>query len=250
MEDIKQIVKEKFKAFALHFALSLLILTLIISFIYLMWYPSSLLEAVGGGKILWLIILIDVILGPILTFIVYKKHKKTLKMDLVVIGCVQLLALGLGVSSLALAKPVWIVFNGNKFELIQRNEIIQLNEDIPEKYQSSRYWSKPEFVAVELSSNAEIRQKQIMDEVFSGISLAQQPAHYVEIEKIFPKFQSIASLVAQLYQYNDKSTVDKILADHADFKLWLPLKAKERDMVVLIGERVEDLKIVDLRPWH
>ena len=77
MKDIKQIVKEKFKAFAVHFALSFLVLSLIISFIYFVWYPGPILQAVQASKILLLIILIDVVLGPLLTFIVYKKNKKT-----------------------------------------------------------------------------------------------------------------------------------------------------------------------------
>ena len=250
MKDIKQIVKEKFKAFAVHFALSFLVLSLIISFIYFVWYPGPILQAVQASKILLLIILIDVVLGPLLTFIVYKKNKKTLKMDLAVIGFVQVIALAFGISSLALAKPVWIVFNGNKFELIQKNEIIYTSENTPHKFLSSHYWSKPKFVAATLSNDSNVKEAQIMDEVFSGTSLAQKPENYVEIQQVFPEIVKSSYPLQDLYKYNDQARVDAIIERYSTRQHWLPLKAKEVDMVVLVGNTENDFEIVDLRPWH
>lgn len=250
MENIKQIVKEKIKAFALHFALSFLFLSLIISFIYFIWYPGPILQAVQASKILVLMILVDVILGPLLTFIVYQKNKKTLKMDLTVIGLVQLIALAFGISSLALAKPVWIVFNGNKFELIQKNEIIYTNENIPQEFLSSHYWSKPKFAAVIVSNDPEENNAQMMDEIFSGISLAQRSSNYVKIETVFAEIVRKAYPLNDLYQYNDKNYVDTILKNYTEAKSWFPLKAKQKDMVVLIGNKIQDLKVVNLRPWE
>lgn len=250
MKDIKQIVKEKFKAFAVHFALSFLVLSLIISFIYFIWYPGPILQAVQASKILMLMILIDVILGPLLTFIVYKKNKKTLKMDLAVIGFIQVIALAFGVSSLALAKPVWIVFNGNKFELIQKNEIIYTGKNTSQEFLSSHYWSKPRFIAATLSKDAHEKEAQIMDEVFSGISLAQKPENYVEIKKVFPEILKSSYPLQDLYRYNAKASVDAVLERHSPRKNWLPLKAKEVDMVVLVGNTENDFEIVDLRPWN
>lgn len=250
MKDIKQIVKEKFKAFAVHFALSFLILSLIISFIYFVWYPGPILQAVQASKILLLVILIDVVLGPLLTFIVYKKNKKTLKMDLVVIGFIQVIALAFGISSLALAKPVWITFNGNKFELIQKNEIIYTGENTLQEFLSSHYWSKPKFVAVKLSSEPKVKEAQIMEEVFSGISLAQKPENYVEIKQVFPEIVKSSYPLKDLYKYNDQARVDAIIERYSTPHHWLPLKAKEVDMVVLVGNTENDFEIVDLRPWH
>lgn len=250
MKDIKQIVKEKFKAFAVHFALSFLILSLIISFIYFIWYPGPILQAVQASKILLLMILIDVILGPLLTFIVYKKNKKTLKMDLAVIGFIQVIALAFGISSLALAKPVWIAFNGNKFELIQKNEIIYTSENTAREFLSSHYWSKPKFVAVKLSSDPKVKEAQIMDEVFSGISLAQKPENYVEIKQVFQEIVKSSYPLQDLYQYNDQARVDALIERYPTSQYWLPLKAKEVDMVVLVGDTEKDFEIVNLRPWN
>ena len=250
MKDIKQIVKEKFKAFAVHFALSFLILSLIISFIYFVWYPGPILQAVQASKILLLVILIDVVLGPLLTFIVYKKNKKTLKMDLVVIGFIQVIALAFGISSLALAKPVWIAFNGNKFELIQKNEIIYTGENTLKEFLSSNYWSKPKFVTVKLSSDPKVKEAQIMEEVFSGISLAQKPENYVEIKQVFPEIVKSSYPLKDLYKYNDQARVDAIIERYSIHHHWLPLKAKEVDMVVLVGNTENDFEIVDLRPWR
>lgn len=46
------------------------------------WYPTPLATAVGVTQIFLMMLAIDVTVGPILGFIVYKEGKKTLKMDL------------------------------------------------------------------------------------------------------------------------------------------------------------------------
>ncbi|MDD4853700.1 MAG: type IV pilin accessory protein [Acinetobacter towneri] len=182
MEVAKKNLKEKLKAFLVHFAISLFILIPVSTFIYLVWYPSPIFQALQANKILTLVVLIDLILGPTLTFIIYKKNKKTLKFDLTVIALVQIIALGFGLSSLALAKPVWIVFNGNKFELIQKNEIFYPQTINDNQYLSSNFFSKPKFVAVEFLKDNKLREKQMMEEVFLGISVAQRPENYIDIE--------------------------------------------------------------------
>ncbi|WP_180161358.1 TfpX/TfpZ family type IV pilin accessory protein [Acinetobacter sp. YH12040] len=250
MQDMKEILKEKFRAFVLHLMLSIFVLTLLSFFILYLWYPSPLLEAVNGYRIFQLVLMIDVILGPLLTFVVYRKNKKTLKKDLTIIVLLQVSALIYGVYSLASAKPVWIVFNGNKFELIQKNEIINSSKNIKKEYLTFNYFAKPKFVAVELSGTMEDRQKKMMDEIFSGISLAQQPDNYVKISKLAPKILKSSYPLEMLSNYNSKDQIEIELNNYRETSRFVPLKANAVDMTVLINKETgEVIKIVDLRPW-
>ena len=53
-----------------------------------------------------------------------------------------------------------------------------------------------------------------------------------------------------LQQYNNKTDVEKILAKYPQATAFLPMKASAVDMTVLIDQKANVVKIVDLRPWH
>ena len=55
---------------------SLLLLSIALTLVYVVWYPDPLASAMGVMKIYMIMLAIDVIVGPILTALVYKKNKK------------------------------------------------------------------------------------------------------------------------------------------------------------------------------
>ena len=107
--------------------ISLIIALITIGLVFLIWYPYPLAKAVGVTHIFLMMLAIDVIVGPILGFFVYKVGKKTLKVDLAVIILIQLSALLYGVYTIQEGRPVWIAFNIDQFELIRKNEIYDKN---------------------------------------------------------------------------------------------------------------------------
>ena len=112
----------KLKAALIHFAISLLVVLGFILFLYGVWY-KNLFFVSGVIEPLKLLVLVDVILGPLLTFLVYKKGKKTLKMDLSVIVLLQLSAFVYGAFTIYSGKPSWVIYNGNQFELVYEREV-------------------------------------------------------------------------------------------------------------------------------
>lgn len=59
-----------------HLLLSFLIALLVIGLVFFIWYPSPLATAVGVTHIFLMLLVIDVILGPLLGLLVYKEGKK------------------------------------------------------------------------------------------------------------------------------------------------------------------------------
>ena len=92
----------RFKAFAIHFAISLVIFFILLFFILAQWYPEPLFSNDGGWRVIRIIIGVDLILGPVLTLMVFKVGKPGLKFDLAMIAIVQALALSWG---------VWVTYN-------------------------------------------------------------------------------------------------------------------------------------------
>lgn len=248
MSHREYIFKDKLKAFLIHLAISSIVLSIFFCLIYFLWYPSPLLKAAAGERVLFLLACIDVILGPILTFVIYKKNKKTLKFDLAVIGFLQVVALLYGLHSLLISKPAWIVFNQNRFEMIQYNQIV--DGDGKDSKFITRLWSKPKFVAVELSSDVNKKSDQVIQEVLTGVSLAQQPGNYVPLINQNKQLILQSKPLKDLYDFNDILKLKKILSEYNAATGWIPLKTNGMDMVVLLNDNGEVIKIVDLRPWH
>lgn len=241
----------RIKFFLVHIITSVIIAFLLTLLVFFIWYPSPFATAVGVTHIFLMLLVIDVILGPLLGLLVYKEGKKTLKFDLSVIILIQIAALCYGVFSIEQGRPAWLVFHADRFELVRKNDIILENiaKTQPQFQQAS--WAGPQFAAVKLAVSPQQRQNDMFTEVLGGISLAQQPDRYVELTQATTQIQQRALPLVELQQYNPKTDVEKTLAKYPKANAWLPLKANAVDMVVLINkETASIIKIVDLRPWQ
>lgn len=83
----------RFKAFSIHFAISFAIFLILLYFILFQWYPQPLFSTDGGWRIIRIIVGVDLVLGPLLTLIVFKAGKPGLKFDLTIIAFLQITAL-------------------------------------------------------------------------------------------------------------------------------------------------------------
>jgi hypothetical protein len=107
--------------FLSHLSISFLISLIAVGVIFYIWYPYP-AQAVGVTQLFIMLIVIDVIVGPIMTFLIYKKDFNVFKIDLAIIVIIQVAAFLYGFYSIAQGRPAWIVFNQNKFELVRANE--------------------------------------------------------------------------------------------------------------------------------
>jgi len=233
-----------------HLLISLLIGSIVIGVVFFIWYPFPLATAVGVVNIFLMMLMIDIIIGPVLGLLIYKEGKKTLKMDLTIIILIQLSALSYGIYSIAQGRPAWLAYNVDRFELVRNNEILteKVAQASPQYQQPS--WVKPQFVGVELAKDKNIRSEDMLAEVLGGISIAQKPERYVPLDKVKDQIQQHVQNLDVLNQFNDKALVEKTLSNYPQATAFVPLKANAVDMTVLINkEKGEVVKIVDLRPW-
>ncbi len=244
-------MSKRLKFFLGHLSISMLIALCVVGLVFFIWYPSPLSTAVGVTHIFLMLLVIDVILGPLLGLLVYKDGKKTLKLDLSVIILIQIAALCYGVFSIEQGRPAWLVYNVDRFEVVRNNEIIEdnISQALPQYQQPS--WFKPQFVGVAFAKDNNVRSDEMFQELFAGISISQKPERYVPLIEVKTQIQQRAQNLELLKQFNDQQSVQKILAKYPKADAWLPLKANAVDMVVLVNkESASIIKIVDLRPWE
>ena len=243
-------MSKHFQFFFSHLFISLIIALLGMVLVLCIWSPLPLAKAVGVIPIFLMMIVINVIIAPLLSLIVYKEGKKTLKADLSIIVILQILALGYGVYSIEGGRPVWVAYNVDRFELVRKNEVItdHIEQALPQ-FQDTP-WFKPQYVAVKFATDVNQRNDDMFSEVFGGISIAQKPERYVNINQAKSQLQQRAKSLKELNHYNDVQQVNYILSKHPQANAFVPLKANAVDMTVLINkDKGEVVKIVDLRPW-
>ena len=245
-------LKDKFKAFLIHLAISILIATMSLVLVYLVWNPAPLYTATGITKIFLLMLGIDLVLGPLLTFIVYKKGKKTLKFDLFVIGLLQLIALVYGLYHVYEGRPVWIAYNVDRFDLVRVNEIDtrKIAQAKPEFRIPSN--TGPKYIAAVIPiENIEQKNQILFDEVNSKIAPSQRPELYQPLETVYPNIVKRALPLTQLEQFNNSQLVKQTLEKYPQADSFVPLKANAVDMTVLIDKKSggKVVAIADLRPW-
>lgn len=114
-------------ASGIHFLISLIVGLGLLALCWFIWYPAPMLMAIGGHEIFLLIVGIDVVLGPLLTLIVFKSGKKSLKFDLTTILLLQIAAMAYGVSTLLEARPAYVAALGDRFQVVQASELTDAN---------------------------------------------------------------------------------------------------------------------------
>lgn len=92
----------KTRAFLIHLAISLAIFAVLATIIRVFWYPDFFFDIDGGWEGLRLVIGVDLVMGPLLTLVVYKAGKPGLALDLTLIALVQ---------SVCLCGGMWVVYS-------------------------------------------------------------------------------------------------------------------------------------------
>lgn len=110
-------LRSRYHAALIHFLASLSVFTLFVGILLFFWYPSPYFSASGGWQGLRLVAAVDLVLGPVVTLIVFnlKKSRRELVTDMSVVVFIQLAALFWGVVAVYDQRPVAVVFSDTSF---------------------------------------------------------------------------------------------------------------------------------------
>jgi len=248
----------RLKAFSIHLSVSAAIAISVIALMLLLWYAPPFFSALGGKQVLLILLGVDVTLGPLFTLIIFNplKSRKALTFDLSVIAILQTAALLYGLSVVFEARPVFVVFSKNSFDLVTANMIS--NEDIA-KVKNPAYRSLPISGPVYAYSEMPADVKERNDLVFSAMSgkdLPQFPQYYLP----YDEYRGVAAVAAQpiavLKKLNPGQTAaidDAVRATgRAETEIgFVPLRAKLQDQAVLVGKSDgKVLSLLEMNPWQ
>lgn len=247
----RSLLIRKLRVFLLHLGISALVALGAIALVYVLWYPAPLHDAVGVTHVFSLIIAVDVVIGPVLSFIVYKPGKKNLKLDLAVIALLQTGALTYGLHAVAEGRPAWLVFSADRFDLVRVLDLDERYADSVSPEYRSPPWTGPRWVAAIPPQDEETRSTITLEAVFAGLDVQHRPYLYQPLATAGDTIRTRASPLIRLYEFNSPERVQPVLKQWPNADAWLPLWANAKSKVVLIElQSAQVIAVVDLAPWE
>ncbi len=205
-----------------HFLFSLSLFALFVGVLLFVWYPAPYFSASGGWQGLQLVAAVDLVLGPLCTFILFNPRKsvRELRTDIGLVVLLQVLALVYGVKAVYEQRPVAVVFLDSSFYTVPAlaitsqgvplSQLEQFGDRFPVYVYASRPESGPEFArfvqAVEelqIPPHEQVELYRPLAENFS--SVIGSSLSIAQIEAAGPQMSSqIAALQARLGRDLDK----------------------------------------------
>lgn len=192
-------MRARLTAALIHLGISLAIAAVAAMLVFVLWYPAPYGELSGGRELFVLVIAVDVIIGPLLTFVVFSrgKRKAELRRDIATVGVLQLIALTYGLWTVAVARPIQLAFEFDRFRVVHAT-------DVPEELVSRSPagvkvfpWSGPRAVAVRafVSPTEEIEATMA---ALQGIPLSARPDLWEPYELARPRIIAAARPATEL----------------------------------------------------
>ncbi len=242
----------RLKAGGVHLAISMLVAAAAAALIFLVWYPPPLAAMQGVDALVMLMVAVDVVLGPLLTTVIYRPGKRSLKFDLAVIAALQLAALGYGLQTIFVGRPALIVFNVDRFDVVSAAAVD------PASYRASLAdgkpalpWFGPAWRAAFAPTEVEARNALLFSSLQGGADLPQLP----QLHRPYDEAREMVRLrlvpLDRLHAANQLSDAgwQALLAScgglPAERLGYLPLIARARDGVVVVAR--DDGRIVGIR---
>jgi len=230
------------------------VIFIFLAFAYLIWFPHSFSKLGGFGDTALMLIFVDLILGPLLVFIVFKEGKKYLAFDINVLLAIQLGAFIFGAYSLYLKHPAYAVFTVDRFTMANVSQLYPQQHWL--KQLSSSFFSSPQFVIAKSPNDAEKRNMLMFDVLLKGEpDINERPALFEPLDKHIPSIFSKSIPLNQLFQntktkkklaqfYKEKSGKPN---DYAYF----PLAGNNKKDMIWIFNRAtaQPVAIIDSDPW-
>ena len=225
----------------LHLVTSVLVAAVAAILVFTIWYPQPFGDLSGGRNLFLLIIAVDVICGPVLTFIVFNpvKPRRELIKDLLLIVLIQIAALVYGAHILWKARPLFLVHEVDRFKVISAPNLNDTDFSNLVGTLRPTFFRGPVTISLRMPINNEERELVMRESVLGGRDYAERPEFYVPYDgkNALKSLQRAKPLAVFLQKQPDQTAAAQKLAleKKADITQWvyLPVIARQDWIAVL-----------------
>lgn len=232
-------LKSRLSAAGIHLMLSLAVAATAAGLVFGIWYPYPYREISGGRDLFFIVIAVDVVMGPLLTLTVFNRSKpvRELRRDLTIIGLLQLTALVYGLWTVSVARPVHLVFEIDRFRVVHAIDIPEeeMNQAPPDFQRLP--WTGPTLLSVREFKNQNENFASTMA-ALQGIPLGARPDLWQDYAKARPQILKVAKPISGLKGRfpAQVDVIDAVLKPVAGDRLvgYVPLAGRDKYWTVLL----------------
>lgn len=244
----------RYRAAFIHVLISATVVAIILGIVFFGWYPGWTFRAAGAVSPVFVMIGVDIVLGPLLTLIIYKAGKPGLKFDLAFIATVQLVALTFGSYTLYAERPHYLVFAVDRVTLVARKsvDVAKISSELRAQDGIGRIVN----VFARTPTDPAEFQRFLDGILFEGQADLERRSEYWETWSAGA--QEIRAEVRMLSEFRSANALENAAIDDAVRRLGdahpqlglLPVGGIEDDIGLLIDlESLELLEIIEVNPW-
>ncbi|MDP3761269.1 MAG: TfpX/TfpZ family type IV pilin accessory protein [Ramlibacter sp.] len=191
--------KDRLRASGVHLGASVVVAGLAALLVFGLWYPYPYREISGGRDLFLLVVAVDVVIGPLITLMVFDRRKPwgELRRDLAVVATLQMAALGYGTWTVAVARPVHLVFELDRFRVVH-------GVDVPEELLGREPptvqalpWTGPTLIAVRPFRDA-AENLEVTTAALGGVHIGARPDLWQAYDAAKPRVLQAARPVSEL----------------------------------------------------
>ncbi len=229
------------RAALVHLLVSVLVFAAVIVPLLMLWYPPPLFFSDGGWVVIRITFGVDIVVGPLLTLVVFKVGKPGLKVDLGIIAVIQVAALVWGVHLMHQERPEFLVFADDRFSTITHALLVDSRRPLEEleKFDSHR----PPHVFVNLPDDPAQVQRLKLEMSAQSQSIFRladryQPMTPPNLAKVYEQSLDMRRLVDPWPKW--KADYEAFLARHpagAGEYAFIPLECRYETLIIVIDRR-------------
>jgi hypothetical protein len=236
----KMRIKNAAKAMGWHFAGSLLVALIVAGLVFGVWYAYPYRAISGGTELFFLIVGVNIVCGPLLTFVLFNpvKPKRELVMDLSLVVVLQLAALAYGIWTVHQARPLYFVHEVDRFKVIALVDVDAAALVKMSRALQPQLFKGPQVIGLREASLEE-RKTVMFESAQGGRDYGERPGFYVvydaaQAAKTYAKAKPLENFAKK--QPSKQADIDKLQTQAgADAKLlrYLPIIARQDWVAVL-----------------
>lgn len=204
-------------AAGIHLSLSVAAVGTLAALMILAWYPQPYFMHDGGWYVLRLILGIDVVLGPLLTLVVFDRAKQHLKRDLAMIALMQVGALIYGAVIMVQYRPAFVAELDGVFYTVTWPDLERGSPDSSAARELAQGAPSPLLITISLPDEMHARARLREDAKQTGIALIYRANLYAvmtpeRMRQVFARSAKVPELAAT--DPLVKRELDRVLQAH------------------------------------
>lgn len=233
-------LRSRLTAALIHLGLSALVAAIAALLVFGLWYPVPFRETSGGRELFFIVIAVDVVLGPFITFAIFDRSKPwpELRRDLAVVVLLQLAGLAYGLYSVANARPVVMALEGDRLRVVRAIDMTEADlSKAPPEFQRLPMWGVHLIAARPPKADEKLTA---IDMGLAGVDIGMRPEFWLPSSATGNAFALAGQPIDKLRKHYPKRETElnaAIAETHlpAAALKFIPILARSTDWVALVN---------------